>query len=282
MTTSNQQGPEGENQKDKTYDKGKQSQDEISDAVIAESGFPPSIPPSKPQTHKAGNEGNCPHQTTPNWVERWTLALEFLGLLGLAFYCFVNWRELRVFDSERQTMEREFLAGETNAEKQLALMRGQLTEMQKDERAWVGPTITYATYDVTNTGSEPVAVHFSVRFKNTGRTPAIKVIPLISEYADIKSIPNFDKFPNPVYHSMLLPPDGEADMPIEVPTPIYANTYLAIKTGHPFYIVGTIWYDDIFGTNHWTQFCTLISADFKPIPQPVHNTCDDAQTNQTN
>jgi hypothetical protein len=49
----------------------------------------------------------------PNWCETGIFWIEIVGVIGLAFYCVVNWLEWRTFDSERQTMESEFQASQT-------------------------------------------------------------------------------------------------------------------------------------------------------------------------
>jgi hypothetical protein len=48
-----------------------------------------------------------------------------------------------------------------------------------------------------------------------------------------------------------------------------------MRRGLNTYVFGTMWFDDVFGSHHWTQFCYLVGNDLKARPSGFHNTCDD-------
>lgn len=203
----------------------------------------------------------------PNWCEVATFWVEIVGLIGLAVYCAYTIREWKTFDSERQIMRDEFNAAESNAE--------------LEERAWVVTTDHIAQYAVPPGGGEAVDVYFDIYFKNTGKTPGINVVTVIGQYGDTNHIPETDPYPNPVYHSETLGPDVGGILTGTIFPPAYPEGNLkAIKNKKPYFLAGTIWYDDIFGKHHWSQFC--YQADFELtgmnlLPMPVHFSCDDAE-----
>lgn len=205
----------------------------------------------------------------PNWCEIGIFVAEIVGIIGLAIYCWLNWKEWKTFDSERQTMQ---------------------DEMRNDERAWV------AVRQAAIRGNIFPNIAFEIMFKNTGKTPAINLSVFMSQSTSTNSIPKTDKpaYPANVLENSqfpgLLAPDAEQTISVGslflgMGTPDEQSISRGTK---PYYVYGTIWYDDIFGKHHWSQFCYAIrvtpdadsAAEFLPIN--IHNTCDDAQTNQSN
>jgi len=241
---------------------------------------PSGAPPSPTNSVNPNNEKDSARHGKAQNIEIGMFILEFVGIVGLGYYCWVNHRELVVFDSERVTMESEFRTSQSNAMAQLDEMR---KAREGDQRAWLGISQTTETFTTNPTNGERLTVTFNAAFKNTGRTPALNVVPVIGECTDVNSIPQKDQFPNPVYHSFLVPPDGGGNVTATYGLTSAATNCPIIKIDRPFYLAGTIWYDDIFGRHHWTQFCILIQPDFNSAPTPpVHNTCDDAQASQPN
>jgi hypothetical protein len=217
-----------------------QPQDKIGASVGGKSGLPPSIPPAIPKAHEASNEGKpTHHQSVPNWVEKWTLVLEFAGVIGLAFYCWVNWREWRTFDSERQTMESEFKASQAVAD-------NQLREMQQsrvlDERAWIsikdiGLLLPYS--------AEHVGI--SLNLVNTGKTPAYmdsfyEVAELVSE-----SSTNI-LYKDELTTNVTIAPNGNVSFLMNEPDPIGEDKFEILeKGGLQCVFVVKIVYRDAFG-----------------------------------
>ncbi|HLX95265.1 MAG TPA: hypothetical protein VKU37_05935, partial [Verrucomicrobiae bacterium] len=123
----------------------------------------------------------------------------------------------------------------------------------------------------------------SVVFKNTGRTPALNVQTAIAWGQNTNYIPRIDPKVNPPITAGNFPADtsGHTDT-----AKIPASAMADISIGKPIYVFGTIWYNDIFSRQHWTQFCyEIIPTDINPrliIPMPTtfHNSCDQNETNQ--
>jgi hypothetical protein len=100
--------------------------------------------------------------------------LEVFGIIGLLIYCIFTGLEWRTFDSERQTMEKEFLAGETNVQRQLAVMQEQIEDARAAQRAllkfgeFTAKIVRKTTNEFSFTVYEPI--------KNVGNTPAIDLM----------------------------------------------------------------------------------------------------------
>jgi hypothetical protein len=153
-------------QPDNTSDTTKGNQ-QISPKII----IPPPMSPSERPTEEKPKENK-------GFFERWKYEIEFAGLIGLIFYCFVNWRELKVFDSERITMQQEFLTGETNAEKQMNIAQRQIDDAEAQQRALLkfGEITTKIT---TNNSIQDMPMYnltISIPIKNVGYTPAIDLM----------------------------------------------------------------------------------------------------------
>jgi hypothetical protein len=142
-----------------------------------------------------------------------------------------------------------------------------------EQRAWVVP------FDLSAepfTG-DPIKTIFKVLFKNTGRTPALKTHAWIAATPDLQSIPVTNPEELSGADAMILGPNGIGNTSTQKPYP--PEAIQLIKKGVRLYIYGTIWYQDVFGKHHWTQFCYYPGTDLKGFgPCPIHNTCDDCGT----
>jgi hypothetical protein len=219
------------------------------------------IPPSPSQSTKPEND----KKTTDKWgwIKPATFFIEVLGFGGLIWYCIISQRELRVFDEERKTMENEFKVAQTNS--------------VLEQRAWVG--VIGFDAEFTPNSSSPEQVKFGEIIKNSGKTPAINVVPIVGGYRNKKDIPATDAFPNPINSADFLMPDNTSIIPSTLP-PNQVNAS-DVEAGKSYYIAGTIWYDDIFGNHHWSQFCYSVTPDLKTRPMPFHHSCDDVKPSQT-
>ena len=156
----------------------------------------------------------------------------------------------------------------------------QVVEMQKDrnldERAWV-----FITGEVHETiSNDRNSAFFELMYKNSGKTPALNVQDIVSWTEDGAHIANVDDYPSVPNHQGLWGPQAEG----RIQTATIPKQYFTdIANGIPCFIYGTIWYDDIFGSHHWSQFCMKVSRS--PVDAnvilysafPIHNSCDDAQ-----
>lgn len=144
-----------------------------------------------------------------------------------------------------------------------------------DERAWIAPfEVTVQEREVKKGFSIFGAI---VNYKNTGKTAAVNGKVFIDQRTSLATIPTSDTKPrtqdSPTF---LLAPSGINHSSIWF-SDDSADAFN--KTQRSVFVFGTIWYDDIFRTEHWTQFCfeavreKMTGIKFEPCP--VHNTCDD-------
>lgn len=255
--------------KDNPDSQGNQSQREIERAKPnAESRPPAPLPHSINNPADSKNEANPSIPHPPNWCEKWTLWLEVAGVLGLAFYCWVNWREWQTFDSERKTMEAELKSSQAAAEKQLV-------EMQADrivsERAWINP------FEITRGSDDNFSnsFYFLIRFKNIGRTPAIHSFGAIVVWTNFNPI----FIPNPIsitptnISTGVVFPDVESG--VQSPTMRVSILYDALVNKHPLWIYGIQQYEDIFGKRHWVRYCWVADVNSNVhYPAESGNDCD--------
>jgi hypothetical protein len=233
---------------------------------------PPNPPPVMATEHSPENQKHSKEtwNALPIWVkfERVFRAVEFVVLVvGVPFVVFQGCE-----------IQKSTNAAVTQAQ----LMQRQLDEMRKsregDQRAWVVSGQGVALFDAEAQSHMLTGVSFNVPIKNIGRTPAINVVTGIGEYFKRSDVPTND--PYPAVNSYMLSPSAD----VYIPTKGFLSdteVYDFITNGGAFYIEGTIWYDDIFGHHHWTQFCITPNADMSRFAYTdFHNTCDDAQTKQ--
>jgi hypothetical protein len=129
------------------------------------------------------------------------------------------------------------------------------------------------------------SVTFEISYKNTGRTPALKVTCATGAALLPSRVPHAENTPNPPVNAGNLAPNGTGVVRSPI---IMAGTMKAVTDGVPLYLYGTIWYDDVFGKSHWSQFCwkierlkdnhNLISFRF----WTNHNSSDDIAANKAN
>jgi hypothetical protein len=159
---------------------------------------------------------------------------------------------------------------------------GQISEIQEDrnldERAWV--TESHVGIEQSQIGD---SVYFKLTYENTGRTPALNVESMIGATTSRTNINEQDKFPDPPLNAGIVRPGGSGFCFTD-PIPI-ANVQ-SIYKGSSSYVYGTIWYDDIFGKHHWSQYCLQTTSKHAGVLEfnytPFHNSCDDVKSNHTN
>jgi hypothetical protein len=120
-------------------------------------------------------------------------------------------------------------------------------------------------------------VELSVLYKNTGKTPALKVASWIGTTDNVNAIPEFDPFPPADSNSGLMAPDGVFNTST-MSNPFQATVMEEVRAGRPLYVFGTIWYEDIYSKKHWTQFCYRVGTNLISFaPAAKHNRTDDEQ-----
>jgi hypothetical protein len=249
------QEPERQNAAGNPAEQAAKSDNNTPQAEIIISRPVSNIPPTPSNPNNPAGEAEISHKAKPHWVEVSTLILEVLGIIGLAYYCWINNRELKVFDSERVTMEK--------------------TQIQ-DERAWVFPENVVIQPSEKDTNS----INFTVLFKNTGKTPAMNIDAAVGYTDKLNSVPK--TIPRPadsVASSGILAQDGTGHGFIIPPD----SAIQAARNGSHLFIYGIIWYDDIFREHHWCRFCYSFDSNMEDFrPTGTHNTCDDADGSQAN
>lgn len=257
------------------------------DATAKNPPNPPSLTPAQDRpSSNAATQNN--HKKLTKWecFERGVKIVECLALIGgvaTAVFIGYQWQEMRKASGDAEKAldltSQQLKAMQT----QSYVMQGQLDEMQRtrqfDERAWV------TAYDFKPNSTYSLD-YFVVTYKNTGKTPAINCDFFIQTTMNWKSIPARDVKPYPPKNSKLLAPDGTGVLDADFMQWVVSRQ--DVENGLvPIYIYGTIWYDDVFGHHHWSQFNVAVLSrgeerGFEFTSGTNHNSCDDAQTNQTN
>lgn len=196
--------------------------------------------------NQSGPKNN--HKTLKKWecFERVFKIVEFVGIFAALAGIYVLWKQYDV-------MQKSF---------------------QIDERAWVAAN----KGAINNFGVNDNSVAFEIFFKNTGKSPAMNVVTVMGATIESNSIPRKDERPNGQAGGLLAP---DAEMSITTAEHPFDNRGIeAIKSGLPYFIYGTVWYDDIFGNQHWSQFCwkVRISPSLGFEPTAIHNSCDNAKS----
>ena len=153
----------------------------------------------------------------------------------------------------------------------------QLKETQRtarlQQRAWVG------VHNITGTGpipNQPFSI--TIQIRNTGKTPARKVRTSIY-FQDLNAgeIPDFSNDSSTPYGVKSLAPDERDDRTIDVFTPVTQAQLDDWKFQKKvFWIAGKIFYQDIFGCEHWTTFCYEWHENLKGYTDyKIHNETDD-------
>jgi hypothetical protein len=142
-----------------------------------------------------------------------------------------------------------------------------------DERAWLMAIAASATPNSNE--NEALPKYFVVEFKNSGKTPAKNVRASMNYTVNFNSIPQSDTIDNDLGASVgTVAPDGTTLFKIIPQNDIIQS----FAEGKGCWVFGTIWYDDIFGEHHWSQFCLSVGNDLKTFAAaPIHNNCDDSK-----
>ena len=274
MTPLPSQKPEGQNAARNARDKCGDPDHEAAKAENVIARPPSNVPPAPPNSPNPTDSGQGHYRTKPNWVEVSMFIIEIVGIIGLAVYCWINFRELQVFDSERKTMESEFQSNQKVSERQLL-------EMQQsrilDERAWLG--VLFLNVE-SNIPGHPTGICFNPEVKNTGKTPALNVIISQSFTHDRNAIPIFDQASPSKNVLGFIQAGGTETGAVSVAGAVF--DHFDIQKESPFYIYGTVWYDDIFGGHHWTQYRNQVVQGITNlcfIDIASSNACDDATEN---
>jgi hypothetical protein len=234
------------NAEDDTDKKGQPGGGEAGGGNVGVPGLPPAGPPPPGNAQHAVPGDHEPPNSRPNWVERWTLYVEVLGLIGLAWYCCVNQGELHIFEKERDIMATEIQAAATNIDmtrQALDATRKQVNDAESGQRAWLKVAVL-ATERITNS-----AYTFSLKvtwiIKNFGTTPAIDItfpMAMFVENSGVNGYVSGGRIPQPNT-------GGPSIMPQETVTNI--ATTIPLPIGPTFTLQQWVDFRDVF-SNAWT------------------------------
>jgi hypothetical protein len=176
------------------------------------------------------------------WFEVIAVGVAIVGLPILVF---------QSFSSQRQA---------DAAEKQLSEMHRQSLT---DERAWV---MVYDYAAIHENGKEV----FDAIYKNTGKTPAINVRGCFNVTGSASLIPDVDTLPEKHSKGHILAPEATGHLEGVLASSLFVK-------GQAVFLSGTMWYDDIFGQHHWSQFSTAIGSNLAGFSAlGIHNKSDDS------
>jgi hypothetical protein len=246
----------------------------------------PENPPS-PSPLTPAAERQCQSETKEHWndltcwgkFERVAKTVEFAGIIGALIFICVQWSDINTTSQDVgqaiNLISNQVVFAQSQSktlQTQANTMQGQLDEMKLDERAWVFVTIPNNAFNPsTNNGV------ITLTEKNGGKTPAL----ITSEYGNGTENPSEIQFHDPIgtKDSLVLIPNGEATLTITIPLNVEAR----MLVGNRVYFYGTIYYSDISGNKHWSQFCfSFQNNGIIMHTENFHNSCDDLEANQIN
>lgn len=132
-------------------------------------------------------------------------------------------------------------AADANSVQSTKSLQATIDNFHQEQRAWV--SITGA--------SNPEPMHLRVGYGNSGRTPALGVTAYRNYTITLGDIPQTDR--EPVSGRTTTAPPG---VPYFSDVSITPGDWATFKQTHrSIYLYGTIWYEDIFHSHHWTQWC---------------------------
>lgn len=215
--------------------------------------FPPVNIPQSP-THQGGESTSNKHseREIPYLLKFAVAIAAVLGIPALLIQSCANWRQAGAAERQLKEMAREHMFS---------------------ERAWIN------VESITNIPEERPGYFQTVFFnKNNGKTPARHVHEAIGFTMNTNHIPRMDSADIVTSQEVVAPGEiGESKIDIG-----YVWQMMAVK-GERGYFFGTIWYDDIFGKHHWTQYCYIVGPDIPGFKAaPFHNGTDDSEDKNRN
>jgi hypothetical protein len=131
-----------------------------------------------------------------------------------------------------------------------------------DQRAGIGQTSIEPFKETKD------RIHFEIVYKNTGKTPALEVTSIASVVEDPNDISINNPIENP--EKFVIAPGGEG----RATTREYGGIAKAVLSGKSKYVIGTIYYRDIFNVWHTTKFCFKINSNATFTPRGPHNSAN--------
>jgi hypothetical protein len=139
-----------------------------------------------------------------------------------------------------------------------------------DQRPWIG----IDKFNVVKNGD---TLRFSAVIKNYGRTPALRVV----DDHDMKVLPipqgEFQTSPRFMFGTLV--PGGQFDLTWERVSLEGALAHDIREGNKGVYVFGKVWYDDVWGSHHYFEFCQIMQKGGEGLNSCAHNHgTDDDQT----
>jgi Sec-independent protein translocase protein TatA len=159
-----------------------------------------------------------------------------------------------------QTRKDASAAAKSSSDESAASLQATIQNFHADQRAWIGASPS--TFDLSD--GKPLAVIVSLT--DTGKTPGLNLssqvhwidLPEDREFtlADV----NYQKI-EPILSGTIFP---NQIVPVKAATFVSVGSFDDFRNGIMIlYVYGRTEYQDIYGANHWTEFCYVVSPDLK-------------------
>jgi hypothetical protein len=207
--------------------------------------------PAPPNTEQATRVRELPSvSVTRDWIDKagWFFSL-VLVIVGIGGVC-AAFRTLRAIERQAETMDRS---------------------LRVDQRAWMG-IVNIRIRRFLEPNQDFVV---EVESKNTGKTPALKVVFHNSLQAILTAEQINRNFGESDSHGTVMP-DSKQIISIGENHPVSVDTFEQIHNGvRTMYFHGRIEYRDIFGEDHWTNWCFRLVGENSFVAHGQYNDTDD-------
>jgi hypothetical protein len=134
-----------------------------------------------------------------------------------------------------------------------------------DQRAWVGPIAASIV-----TLKEGTNTNVKIEFKNSGKTPAIKLenrVGLVAYRSDTKFVPRYDLPRVTIQDSISVVQPSEQFLINAESHGVATERIIADIKNETiiYYIFGVLTYEDIFHQPHYTHFCFYVATSLKEL-----------------
>lgn len=165
--------------------------------------------------------------------------------------------------SQAEKMDTARVSAEKDSTKAL---QATISNFHEQQRAWVSITEI-----------RKVDEYYTVSYANYGQSPAVNVHVFRGDTVqDIALVPEHDREEDSAPQRGTLLPRVPALLEV---VPTASDNLKTHQQGVGVYMFGTIWYDDVFGAHHWSQYCFEIKEDqkerFDTDACSKHNAIDD-------
>jgi hypothetical protein len=207
--------------------------------------------PAPPNTEQAMRVRELPSvSVTRDWIDKtgwfFSLVLVIVGIGGVS----AAFRTLRAIERQAETMDRT---------------------LRVDQRAWMG-IVNIQIHRFLEPNRDFIV---DIETKNTGKTPALKVVFHNRLQAILATEQINRNFGESNGHGTVMP-DYKQVISIGENHPVSVETFEQVRNGvRTMYLHGRIEYRDIFGDDHWTNWCFRLVGEDLFVAHSQYNDTDD-------